>query len=662
LLVASLLVSCLVWAQEDEGNDAGEGARGVARISLINGDVSVLRGDAGEWVAAAMNGPMVDGDHLLTGPAARAEIQFDRATFLRLGTDTEVRLANLEDSHYQIELFRGTVTLSVIRDSQGQVEVDTPNLAFRPAQRGMCRISVTDDGMSEVTVRAGNGETYTQRGSQAVQAGQTMMVRGPESDPEYQLVQAIAMDDWDRWNQERDQRLLAVRSYQYVSPDVCGAADLDAYGSWGYVPPYGWVWSPTGVGPDWAPYREGRWTWLDWYGWTWVSYEPWGWAPYHYGRWFYKGGYGWCWFPGPIYQRHSWSPALVAFFGFGRDGIGVGFGSIGWVPLGPYERYHPWYGRGWYGFRNGGRFGGLTTVNATSIRNSYRNARFGHGISGVDASAFGRGGRPGVLRLQGQEHVSLVRGAVPVAPSGASLRMSDRAVRFTGRADSRTSRFYSPRSVRAGQRIPFSSQRQGAEQYAQRMLGGQAGRGTRGAAVTETPLGQTGHPAAGVGASPSRWRQVPQQRSSGAFRGQNGNWRQFGQPADRSQAQREPNGYRQQQGNSSWRQLGRQPQSESRPAAQGQQYDPRSQPRYQPRSEQPRSDPQYQTPRSGERSYSPRSEGVRINPPIVRERSSGNGGGWRSGGGGRSSRGGGGGHSSGGGGHSSRGGGGHSRR
>ncbi len=41
------------------------------------------------------------------------------------------------------------------------------------------------------------------------------------------------------------------------------------------------------VAVGWAPYRYGRWTWVDWYGWTWVSYDSWGWAPYHYGRWYH---------------------------------------------------------------------------------------------------------------------------------------------------------------------------------------------------------------------------------------------------------------------------------------------------------------------------------------------------------------------------------------
>src|SRR5579862_656331 len=69
---------------------------GVARISLVNGDVSVRRGDSGELSEAALNGPLVVSDHLATGQSGRAEIQFDWGNMIRLGPDTEVRLGELE--------------------------------------------------------------------------------------------------------------------------------------------------------------------------------------------------------------------------------------------------------------------------------------------------------------------------------------------------------------------------------------------------------------------------------------------------------------------------------------------------------------------------------------------------------------------------------------
>src|ERR1700694_3223721 len=42
--------------------DADDQQRGVARISLVNGEVSVRRGDSGEWVAAVVNAPLMTED------------------------------------------------------------------------------------------------------------------------------------------------------------------------------------------------------------------------------------------------------------------------------------------------------------------------------------------------------------------------------------------------------------------------------------------------------------------------------------------------------------------------------------------------------------------------------------------------------------------------
>ena len=127
----------------------------------------------------------------------------------------------------------------------------------------------------------------------------------------------------------RSQDRQAPRAGSKTNPYYTGSEDLDTYGTWSEVPDYGPVWMPAQTGPDWAPYRDGRWVYEPYYGWTWVSYEPWGWAPYHYGRWFVYGGH-WAWWPGPVvgYPGYYpiWAPAYVSFFGFGGGGFGVGFG------------------------------------------------------------------------------------------------------------------------------------------------------------------------------------------------------------------------------------------------------------------------------------------------------------------------------------------------
>ena len=441
--------------------DPDDSKRGVARLSLVDGDVSVQRGDSGDWVAASVNAPVVTNDRISTGPNSRTEVQFDAANVLRIGSDAEVSLSQLEYSRYQMALARGTVTFRVLRSSNLDIEVDTPNISVRPSKQGAYRIAVTDAGSTEVTVRSGEVEVFTPRGSEWVRSGQTLVARGSASDPEYQIVSASRQDEWDGWNESRDQAMRRSASYPYVGPGVYGVEDLDPYGTWVDVPGYGYVWRPLVVA-GWAPYRQGRWVWEDWYGWTWVSYEPWGWAPYHYGRWFYEPAFGWCWYPGLVGVRHYWSPALVAFFGFG-GGVGVSFGvgNVGWVPLAPYEVLRPWWGRGFYGGRDSLRSINLTNVNITNV---YRNARVTNGVTAVSGGDF-RGGRftnfvhasPDQLQQAG-----VVRGAMPIAPDRSNLRFTDRQNAFVPRPSGNT-RFFTRQQPNPAPRVSFTEQQRALE-------------------------------------------------------------------------------------------------------------------------------------------------------------------------------------------------------
>ena len=192
--------------------------RGVARISLINGDVSVRRGDSGEWVAGVINAPLLTDDHVATGPNSRAEVQFDASNLLRLGANAELRLTQLEYGRYQMELARGVMTYRMLRTSDGNIEIDTPSLSVRPSRQGSFRISVNDAGETEVTARNGDVEVFTPRGSQWVRTGQTLMARGAANDAEFQVVPAGGMDEWDRWCDSRDRMITAVREFALCRP------------------------------------------------------------------------------------------------------------------------------------------------------------------------------------------------------------------------------------------------------------------------------------------------------------------------------------------------------------------------------------------------------------------------------------------------------------
>ncbi|MGC8761832.1 MAG: DUF6600 domain-containing protein [Bryobacteraceae bacterium] len=522
-----------------------EPGKGVARISLLNGDVSVRRGDSGDWVAAVINAPLLADDRVLTGPGSRAEVQFDFYHRIRLAGDTEIRLTQLEYRLYQIQVVRGTVTFSALKGGDAQVELNTPAAALRPVAWGEYRITVYDDDRAELTVRRGEAEIYTPQGSQRLRPGRTLVARLDDANrSEVRAVAEIPKDNWDEFNRARDRELSrAARVYEYVSRDIYGAEDLYGHGTWIYVAPYGWCWQPF-VAVGWAPYRLGRWVWLDWYGWTWVSYDPWGWAPYHYGRWFWWNN-AWLWYPGPVIGvRHWWSPALVGWFGWSSwdgftAGFGFGWGAVGWVPLAPYEPLYPWWGRRFAGYRSVNYISQNTTIiNNTNITNIYRNARVRDGITVVRGDDFVRGqvGRP--LRLGGEElaRASVARGALPFAPARESLRWSDREpmVRRADLNPARTERFFTRMPVQRAERVPFEEQRRTLEQVAARGLGRADVESRRALAPAAGGAGA----GAGVRSAESPnasvpegrgWRRADEPRRS-ETRATENEWRRFGDP------------------------------------------------------------------------------------------------------------------------------------
>lgn len=399
--------------QPSENPDPADLQHGVARLSIVQGDVNIQRGDTGQLSGAVTNAPLVTHDHVQTSAGSRAEVQVDAGTLLRVSPNTDLGFSDLQYQRAQVQLGLGTIIFRVMPNAQSQVEIDTPSVGIHAMGPGEYRISVFDNGTSEVTVRSGQLELSGPRGSERVDPGRSVMVRGDASDPEMQTLSEASRDQFDQWSEDRDREFVAPQSNQYVSADVQGAADLDRYGNW--VPSgYGQAWRPQGVASDWSPYSNGQWSYVDYYGWSWIDYSPWGWAPYHYGRWFWNTGYGWCWWPGALGRHAYWSPALVGFFGFGRAGIGIGFGGLGWVALAPFEVFHPWWGRGYAaGFRTGY---GIASYRNAAIRGGALTAGYNSfGLSHQRFAAATRGEIQGATSFNGRLPLSATRGSMNFA-------------------------------------------------------------------------------------------------------------------------------------------------------------------------------------------------------------------------------------------------------
>ncbi len=451
--------------------------QGVARISMIHGDVSTQRGDSGDWSAATLNQPVVTGEKVSTADGARAELQLDFANTFRLGANSKANIANLTQRDIQIQLSQGIANYSVSKDSEAEPEIDTPNVSVHPAHHdGVFRVEVQPDGDTLVIVRSGEAQISTPQGSTEVRAGEMATVRGDSNSAQYKISSAPDRDDWDRWNSDRDHMIRNAESYKHTNRYYTGAQDLDAYGQWKHVDDYGDVWVPNE--PDgWVPYREGNWTYEPYYGWTWVGYEPWGWAPYHYGRWFWYGN-SWAWWPGPVggFYRPFWAPAYVSFWGWGGGwGFGAGFGGwggFGWLPVGPCDWYHPWWG----GY--GGRFGvmNVTNVHVTNINNyggfrplhggnrfsninNIHNDHVLHAMSTVGANRFGAG-RVSATAVTRQQirGARMMAGNLPVVPSRESLSASGRAAAPSTIRNGGSERFFGSPHNNVARRVSFDQQ------------------------------------------------------------------------------------------------------------------------------------------------------------------------------------------------------------
>jgi len=524
---------------------------------MIHGDVSTQRGDSGDWSAAVLNQPVVNGDKVSTGADARAEVQLDFANILRLGSNAQANISNFTHKYIQIQLAQGLADYSVFNESEAEPEIDAPNVAVHPAHKDVVlRIEVLSDEDSIVIVRKGEAQISTPQGIAEIKEGEMATVRGSGADAVYKISAAPERDDWDRWNNDRDRMIHNSEAWRHTNKYYVGSEDLDAHGRWENAPDYGQVWVPDEP-EDWAPYRDGNWVWEPDYGWTWVGDEPWGWAPYHYGRWMWYGG-AWAWWPGPVwgagFYRPFWAPAYVSFFGFGGGwGVGFGWGGFGWLPIGPCDPFFPWWGG--YGGRFGvvnitninitniNRFGGIAPLhNGTRFSNLARihDPHIGRALSTVGAGKFGAGPLRGVAATRTQlSGARMMTGNLPVVPTHASLSASGRAAAPSTIHNAASRRFFGRQSTAR----PPSFQQQTAhlQQSMQQHHVSPVAAGGRSIAsgATEsrgTPVTGAGKPSAGT-ASSARGTNIGATRSAGSpatanANGNRGGFRPFHAPSN----------------------------------------------------------------------------------------------------------------------------------
>jgi len=353
-------------------------------ISLIEGDVQIKTEDTHEWVVAAINMPLMDGDRIWIPEGGRTELQLSDGTYVRLDGNSSLEILESERDFFYFYLTTGYIYVNFRGLKGSLIQIDTPVSSINVSERSTFRIDVSDDGVTDISVLRGTVHAESRFGSTAVSEGNTLYLRGNDYADLHPL---NPPDEWEEWNRGRDSTLYERRySSSYLPGELSVYSnDFVRYGKWVHVREYGHVWKPTVVvSVGWAPYRHGRWVWIAG-DYVWVSYEPWGWVPYHYGRWIFSVSFGWCWVP-PLRGAVYWGPGFVGWVYTPE--------YVAWVPLAPREIY---YGYGYFGPYSVNIIN--INVNKHVVKKVYKNVFVEKAVSVIHRKTF-LGGRSVKLKLK----------------------------------------------------------------------------------------------------------------------------------------------------------------------------------------------------------------------------------------------------------------------
>ena len=368
-----------------------------ARLTVVQGAVTVNTPGNTESVPAQLNLPLLAGVQVVTGGDGQAEVEFEDGSIARLTPNSALSLDNLsiEPSGVfttSVRLMHGLAYFELRATPQYLYAVAAGNDVLTPVENTTVRVNFDEppasfavlDGTAHVERQIAPNADAANAGFEAdVRAGESL--RGDANDvTRYFLNAGIAEDTWDQWNEDLDQTEAAeaagstsVRN-NYEGAQGYGWSDLDANGTWYDVPGQGPVWQPQIAADDsgFDPYGDGEWVAYPGAGYLWASAYPWGWTPYRCGTWSFFGGFGWGWAPGAGCGGLGWG-----FYGGGQV-VNIGLVPVGYRPIrvpitGPHpirpvlpvRTYQPGAPRPiQYGQR---QFAGRIVVPITPIRNSF---------------------------------------------------------------------------------------------------------------------------------------------------------------------------------------------------------------------------------------------------------------------------------------------------
>jgi hypothetical protein len=235
----------------------------IVRLSYVEGDVRVARGERNEkvtgatWEQAVSGIPLETGFSLATG-AGRAEIELENASTLYLGENSVLTFNDLHTTagvpNSQLSLLTGTATLNVrpyVAGEQFTLKTPSRDLTVIYPHKPVVRVTSYFDATA-ITPLSSEGIRVPEV-SQAPQVmGHTILLHegyGAVELPESSAPGAFA--DWDKWVADRIAKRSAataeVMQASGLTAPIPGLAEMNGQGKFFECQPYGTCWEPSTV-------------------------------------------------------------------------------------------------------------------------------------------------------------------------------------------------------------------------------------------------------------------------------------------------------------------------------------------------------------------------------------------------------------------------------
>jgi hypothetical protein len=175
-------------------------------INAITGGASVHGKGETDWQQLSITDDLEAGDRVRTSNDGRIEILLNPGSYLRVGSNSEVELADNTLSNLEVRLLRGTAIVEATGADgvELNISISTPHTKLAIVRQGLYRLNVVPDDATELIVRKGrvilsDSHTKVSGGNKVIFSATTFSVAKLTKEEK----KAADKSDVDVWSKQR---------------------------------------------------------------------------------------------------------------------------------------------------------------------------------------------------------------------------------------------------------------------------------------------------------------------------------------------------------------------------------------------------------------------------------------------------------------------------